>query len=79
MVRYTSIPFVAGRGFNQKFCFRVKRNSIAPADRQIVAGVVGLDIVNSRFSVALTRNVGGRCNLYNPFVGNSANTGAETR
>jgi len=62
------------QGFHERFCFRAKRNRIAEANRRIDAGPGAFEIVNSRVSMALTRNLLDRFNLHNPFVGNSANT-----
>ena len=71
--RCTAISFVANQCSDEKFNFRVKRNSIVEVDRVCDTGAVALEIVNYLVSVALTCNVPNRCNLYN-FVGNSTST-----
>ena len=65
VARYAGISFVASRGSDEKFSFRVKRNSVVKVDRLLDTGAVALEIVNYRVSVTLTGNVLDRCNLYN--------------
>jgi len=65
VARYTAISFVASRSSDERFRFRVKRNSIVEVDRLCDTGAVALEIVNYLVSVALTVNVLNRCNLSN--------------
>jgi len=64
IARYTAISFVASRFSNEKFSFRVKRNSIVEVNILCDTGALALEIVNCRVSVALTGNVLNRSNLY---------------
>jgi len=71
--RCTAISFVANQCSDEKFGFRVKRNSVVEVDRLCDTGAMELEIVNYLVAVALTGNVPNRCNLYN-CVGNSTGT-----
>jgi len=56
VARYTGISVVASRDSDEKFDFRVKRNSIVEVDRLFDTGALALEIVNYGVSVALTGN-----------------------
>ena len=65
VARYAGISFVASRSSDEKFSFRVKRNSVVKVDRLLDTGALALEIVNYRVSVTLAGNLLDRCNLYN--------------